>query len=377
MSRAMSRLAGAAARAVQQRLSHLTGQTHIVLTGRGASALCAALQALDCGGRAVIIPANTCFIVLWAVLRASAIPILADVDPLTGQMTTAALDALPVNDVRALVPACLYGLPCDLDAIAAWGRARGLAVIADCALCLQPPDTSMTDAVILSFGAGKPIDHGAGGALACADAALAREVSRITATYPLLTADLRRRARQWDDLYWALHQHDADEPALAKLYPALYARYSDLTTVRLPLEYWRGLAGRLDRIATDASARLRRQRLCDRLLHDLPLRRPVPDSPPLWRYPVYVPADRRAALLDHLWSEGYHSITRWYPSLQPMMRALAPNRLTDTPHADRLGSEVIALPLDTTDADMIGIATSIRMFFRFFDRSSSAGGVSR
>ncbi|MGQ9907718.1 MAG: DegT/DnrJ/EryC1/StrS family aminotransferase [Candidatus Flexifilum sp.] len=370
----MSQIDAAAIRAARHRLSDLTGRAHVVLTGRGASALCAALQAIGCAGRGVIIPANTCYIVLWAVLSAGAIPLLADVDPLTGQMTTDTLDALPVTGACALIPACLYGLPCDLTAIAAWGRARGLAVIADCALCLQPPDTRMTDAVILSFGPGKPIDHGMGGALACDEGALAREVSRIAAAYPLLTDTLRRRARQWDDLYWALHQHDADQPALAALYPPLFAHYGDLTTIRLPADGWRGLLGRLDPLPAAVSARLRRQRLYDRLLGGLPLRLPAPESTPLWRYPIYVPADLRAALLDHLWSEGFHSVTRWYPSLQPMARALVPHRSTETPHADRLGAEVIALPLDVTDAEVIGIATCIRMVFRFSDRGRSTGG---
>lgn len=347
------------------RLSGLTGQAHVVLAGRGASALCAALKALDCAGHGVIIPANTCYVVLWAVLRAGAVPILADVDPLSGQMTPAALDALQVSDARAIIPTWMYGLPCDLAAIAAWGRARGLAVIADCALCLQPPDTRLADAVILSFGPGKPIDHGKGGALACDDPALAREVSRISAGYPLWTDERARQARQWDDLYWALHQHDADEPALAALYPALFARYGDLATFRLPADAWRGLMGRLDRISDHVQARLDQMSRYHALLADLPLRQPLAGTTPLWRYPIAVPTDRRNDLLDHLWSAGHHTVTRWYPSLQPMARALAAQVRTATPGADHLADAVITLPLDPSLSDTLidAIALVIQDFF--------------
>lgn len=367
----MSSIAQAAFRAAHVRLSGLTGRAHVVLAGRGASALCAVLAALDCAGRGVIIPANTCYVVLWAVLRAGAVPILADVDPVSGQMTTAALDTLSVSDARAIIPTWMYGLPCDLAAIAAWGRARGLAVIADCALCLQPPDTRLADAVILSFGPGKPIDHGMGGALACDDPAMAREVSRISAGYPVWTDDRARRARQWDDLYWALHQHDADEPALAALYPALFARYGDLATYRLPPDAWRGLIGRLDQVMTWADTRLDRQRRYASRLADLPLRQPLPTATALWRWPIYVAPDQRGDLLDHLWAAGQHTITRWYPSLQPMARALAPQVMTDTPQADRLAAEVITLPLDPAlpDALIDAAATAIQDFFAHESRS--------
>ena len=71
-------------------------------------------------------------------------------------------------------------------------------------------------------------------------------------------------------------------------------------------------------------------------------------------------------MLQTLWAAGALDVTRWYPSLQPMRAALAPDApQTTTPHADRLASEIVNLPLsgETTVAEAQRIVEVVRRFF--------------
>ena len=97
------------------------------------------------------------------------------------------------------------------------------------------------------------------------------------------------------------------------------------------LAHRRELASFYDQSFADASVRL--------LKH--------PDDAILWRYPLLVAKQDRNRVLESLWNEGIFEATRWYPSLQVMRNALAPDLpITATPVADQQADEIINLPLD-------------------------------
>jgi dTDP-4-amino-4,6-dideoxygalactose transaminase len=335
----------------EQRLRALTWRDQAVLAGRGAAAIWAALKAWGCEGREVLIPANTCAIVLWAVLRSGCRPRLIDIaDPLH----PSTLDALPADTshAAAIIPAHLYGLPAPMDEVCAWARQRGLYVIEDAALALGGqvrgrPAGGWGDAAMLSFGLGKVVDHQLGGALVTDDPALAREVRRLLDNAPPLDDDLLRLANQWNGLYWPLHQYESSTPGLLDLYPRLFDLYGGITVYQLAAPDWVGLAERLDALPAERRRRQRLAERCDAALAGLPFtpfQRPA--EAVLWKYPVLVEPAQRDNLLEALWAAGQHEVTRWYPSLRPMARALAPDvNQPPTPQADRLGAMIVNLPL--------------------------------
>lgn len=335
-------------------LRQRTGRAHVVLTGRGATAIWAALGALGLHNAQVLIPANTCYLVLWAVLETGNIPVLVDVDPDTGCMTAETLARAAVAHPAAIIPTHLYGIPAPMAELTAWAWERGALVIEDCAQTLQAGDTR-ADVTIYSFGRGKPADIDNGGASLTGDSALAADMLRLVADLPRWNAALRRRSHEWLDLYWALHQHDSANPALAALYPPLFALYRALVAYRLPDAAWREFPTALSAHDASADQHARRVRQYDAAfastgLHTLR----YPASARLWRYPLRVPAGRRDWVLHALWEAGVTEATRWYPSLQPMHAALAPDApVTATPAADQLAAEIINLPLDADDVQPI------------------------
>lgn len=354
-------------------LRQRTGHQRAVLAGRGAAAITASLRALGLHDAPVLIPANTCYIVLWAVLQSGNLPVLADVDLTTACVTPETLTATHITPA-AIIPAHMYGLPAPMAALCGWARERGAWLIEDAALALGTladgrPAGSWGDVSVYSFGRGKGADMDNGGAALTNDAALADAIEGQLTALPLWSETLARLNRQWLDIYWALHQHEADNPALPTLYPLLLKMYGAITQYRLREAAWRDLSPALAAFDGEVAHRQRLAAVYDEGLRDTPalqFERPV--DAVLWRYPLRVPDQQREGLLQTLWSAGVTDVTRWYPSLQPMLRALAPDApTTPTPNADRLSAEIVNLPLssETSEAEAQQIVSLIRRHFSF------------
>src|SRR5204863_10136106 len=127
--------------------------------------------------------------------------------------------------------------------------------------------------------------------------------------------------------------------------------YGEITLARLPSARWRDLNTALTQSDGERARRLELATLYDerftKLAESAPIRLlPRPADAILWRYPLLVSREHRDALLAELWATPELDVTRWYPSLQPMRRALAPHLpVLPTPAADQLADEIINLPL--------------------------------
>jgi dTDP-4-amino-4,6-dideoxygalactose transaminase len=368
--------------AMLESLRQQTGRQHALLTGRGAAGIWAVLRALDIHHRAVLIPAHTCYIVLWAVLKSGNYPVLYDAEVPSSEFQVPRYDEKPA----AIIPCHLYGLPAPMPAICEWAGQQGVVVIEDAALALGAvvegkPAGSWGDASIFSFGQGKIADHELGGALLTDDPVLAKEVERLLADVPGWNDRLRALTNQWNGLYWPLHQYESQNPGLLDLYPHLFQLYGDLTVYRLPASHWRRLPQTLVALPENLAHRARLAAVYDARLVEINLRRgaqpcvprditplqtlPRPAGSILWRYPLLVAPDIRDELLGYLWEQGIHDATRWYPSLRYMASALAPNvPQAPTPTADRLGESIVNLRLDSgvEERDVARIMGIIRDF---------------
>ncbi len=346
-------------------LRQQTGRAHALLTGRGATGIEAALRARRLVNARVGIPANTCYIVLWAVLRSGNQPVLLDVNPNTGMLTVESIQ----QPLDALIPCHLYGLPAPMGAISECARAQGVFLIEDAALAIGAqadgrPAGSWGDVSIFSFGQGKIVDQGLGGAVLTDDPVLADNMSRWLNDLPEWDDHLVDLSNQWLALYWALHQYDDRNPALSSFYPTLFELYGSLVSFRLPPDDTTDLVEKLKAIEQDRERRLKLAARYDDALALETFQRP--SSATLWAYPLLVEPDLRDDLLHHLWDAGVHEAARWYPSLQPMQAALCPALpISPSPVAELLASQVITLPLHTgVDGEQVQqIATVIHSFF--------------
>jgi dTDP-4-amino-4,6-dideoxygalactose transaminase len=112
------------------------GVKHALGCSSGTDALWLALAGTGIGpGAAVVTTPFSFFASVSAILRAGATPVLADIDPVTFNLSPAAVEAVLDGKrgaaVKAILPVHLYGLCADVSS--GFGRDRGLAVIEDAA----------------------------------------------------------------------------------------------------------------------------------------------------------------------------------------------------------------------------------------------------
>ncbi len=347
----------------ETQLKTLTGRAYAIGCGRGSAVIEAALNVIGARNRPVLIPANTCYAVLWAVLHAGAIPYLVDCDPRTGNINAETLEQAGIDHPAAVIPCHLYGSPAPMRDISHWAHARGAFVIEDAALAVGAvvegkPAGSWGDISLFSFGTGKIIDCGNGGAALTDDPALAGAMRAALDALPAWREHTDQLIAGWGELYWALHRHEAINPALAELYPRLFDLYGETLAFKLPPEAWRGLPQALDDLPANLAHRAALAAAYDAAF-PAAIKPARASGAVLWKYPLLIDPARRDAVLADLWAEGIHEASCWYPSLQRMHAALVPDPLNPpTPHADHWGASILNLPL-TTSEDAVRIAALV------------------
>jgi len=110
------------------------GSGHAVALANGTVALDLALKALGIGaGDEVIVTPRTFIASVSCVVNAGAIPVFADIDRDSGNLSAATIEPVITSRTRAVICVHLAGWPCDMEGIMALTSARNIAVIEDCA----------------------------------------------------------------------------------------------------------------------------------------------------------------------------------------------------------------------------------------------------
>jgi len=107
---------------------------YAISLANGTLALELALLALNVGpGDDVVVPSRTFIATASCVVARGARPVVADVDPESGNVTAMTIAAVMTPQTRAVIVVHLAGWPCDMDPIQALAAERGIHVIEDCA----------------------------------------------------------------------------------------------------------------------------------------------------------------------------------------------------------------------------------------------------
>jgi dTDP-4-amino-4,6-dideoxygalactose transaminase len=110
------------------------GCTKAVSVANGTVAIDLALKVLDLQpGDEVIVTPRSFIASASCVVNAGLIPVFADVDPNTQNITAETIRQVLSERTRAILCVHLAGWPCDMDSIMALARERNLRVIEDCA----------------------------------------------------------------------------------------------------------------------------------------------------------------------------------------------------------------------------------------------------
>lgn len=125
---------GQESRLFEQEFANWVGSEYAIALTNGTVALDLALHALGIGaGDEVIVTSRTFLASVSCIVNAGAVPIFADVDADTQNITAGSIQAVLSPKTRAIICVHLAGWPCDMDPIMALAEKHGIAVIEDCA----------------------------------------------------------------------------------------------------------------------------------------------------------------------------------------------------------------------------------------------------
>ncbi len=171
---------GTQVKAFEQAFAQRFGMPHSRAVTSGTAAVHTAIAAIDPEpGDEIITTSITDMGGIAPILYQGAIPIFADVDPVSLNVTADAIAARITARTRAIIATHLFGNPCDMDGIMRVANARGIPVIEDCAQAFLATDHDRLVGTIGAIGAfslqqGKHMTTGEGGIVVTKDPKLAR-----------------------------------------------------------------------------------------------------------------------------------------------------------------------------------------------------------
>jgi len=169
-------------RTLESRFAHLHGVKHAHACASGTAAIHTAIAALDLEpGDEVITSPITDMGALTPILYQGGIPVFADVEVRTCNVSADTIAARLSSRTRAIIVTHLFGNPCNMTAILALARPRQIPVIEDCAQAFLARHNSQLVGTMGSIGCfslqqGKHITTGEGGLVISDDPALARRM---------------------------------------------------------------------------------------------------------------------------------------------------------------------------------------------------------
>jgi dTDP-4-amino-4,6-dideoxygalactose transaminase len=173
---------GAFVKTLEQQFAETLGVQYAYACASGTSAIHTAIAAINPEpGEEIITSPITDMGALAPILYQGAIPVFADVDPQTCNVTASTIAACLSDRTRAIIVTHLFGNPCDMDGILALAQAHHLPVIEDCAQAFLARYNGNFVGTLGTIGCfslqqGKHITTGEGGLVVTNDAAMARHM---------------------------------------------------------------------------------------------------------------------------------------------------------------------------------------------------------
>lgn len=156
---------------LEEKFAERVGRRYGIAVSNGSAALDAAVVAIGIEpGDEVILPTFTIISCAAAIVRAGAVPVVVDSDPLTWNMDVNQIESKITSKTKAIMVVHIYGLPVDMEPVFEIASKYGLKIIEDAAEMLGQtykgrPCGSFGDISTFSFYPNKHLTTGEGGML--------------------------------------------------------------------------------------------------------------------------------------------------------------------------------------------------------------------
>ena len=309
---------------LEAELSRYLGIEYLSLFTNGMLALVTMLQAMRIGGEVITTPFSfvaTAHALHWNGIK----PVFVDIDPSTGNMNPANIEAAITPQTTAILPVHVYGNPCDHVEIKRIADTYGLKVLYDAAHTFGARQAGQSianygDMSVLSFHATKVFNTFEGGAIVCHDAETKKRIDflknfgfadEVTVVVPGINAKMNE------------FQASLGLLQLTRIDSALAARAAVYQRYRSALDDVKGI--RLFKQQPDVMAN-----------HSY--------------FPIFIGPEfgmSRDALFQKMQDQGIFARRYFYPLISEFSayRGLPSSRRDNLPHACQMAEQVLCLPI--------------------------------
>jgi len=323
----------------EQEFATYLGRKNVLGVTSCTGALHMALLALGIGpGDEVITTPMTFIATASAIMEAGARPVFVDVEPHTGNIDVSLIEKAITQRTKAILPVHLYGLMCDMRALRTIADRHRLAIIEDCAHCVEGQRDGVRpgqlgDVACFSFYATKNLTCGEGGALATDNDGLVEKLKLLRLHGMNKTAADRQLEgyKHWDMtlLGW---KYNMDNIQAAMLLP-------QMRRLQSKLDKRHALALRYDELLAGVEG-IRLQSLPPDAIHARHL------------YPVWIGSGKRDFVVEELARQGVATVVNYRAiHLLTFFAESLGYKQGDFPNAERIGDETLSMPFYPTMPD--------------------------
>jgi dTDP-4-amino-4,6-dideoxygalactose transaminase len=343
------------------------------MLGNATAGIALTLQAAGISGKRVAIPNNVCINVPMGVYFSGNQPLFLDIckddfglDP--------DLLATSIDRIDVVIAVHAYGIPCKIKQIESICKQNGVFLIEDLAVAQGATISGEAvgrfgDASIVSFGNGKIIDIGHGGAVLTNNRTLTKKLKELMHGFPACSSASKDKIDQFSSYHTKLYNQsygsDLNESANHFKTGALALQSNYF--YQFDTSYTQKIMSELNDLAVNVEQRLtRNQQIIDQFV-DIPPSListiKLPDGSVPWRTNILV-NKRRDQVLRSLIDSQY-KISSWQPSVDLFFEDRC-KVVVDTPVSDWLGDVILNLwsNQDADDKYIYKITSEIKKMIR-------------
>lgn len=335
---------------VENKLCEIHNKQYAHLVGNATIGLYLILSALGVCKKKIAIPNNICFNVPLAILFSDNIPVFIDISLEDFGLPVDALKRRS-NDFQIVLANHSYGSVCKIEEIKKYCHDNDKFLIEDFAMAQGArfngiPVGSFGNVSLVSFGAGKIISHGYGGAVLSDDISIINEIKNIEKKFPPYEEINGRSIESLSSNFKNIYNqyYGTEEWAQMINFYDIAKKYKNSFSFRFSSNMADGLLEKIDNLQSNINERKSKAEYLKDLFLSESIRGIRLHEPPVgsvfWRFNILV-NENRNYLLKHLLQKKI-PVSSWYPSMNILFsQAIEGTSFEETPNSNSLSDTIL------------------------------------
>ena len=331
---------------LEKRLQCIHNRDYAYLVGSGTAGIYGILKVMGFKNARVGIPNSVCMNVPLAVIFSGNQPVYLDISIENLGLSMESLENCPVR-LDVVIAVHSYGSVCNIEAISKYCKRQNIFLVEDLAVAQGAkingkPAGTFGDVSLVSFGKGKIVDVGHGGAVLTDNRDLLKELINLGKCLSPHTSMHDKRISRLNSYYTQLYNNYYGRGLKEHTdhFCERAIKSKDAFLFSFDLSYCEKIESGLKNIELNISTRKKYAEFLTNRLSDLNIEifQP-PEGSVHWRYNIFLKRKNRDIILHTLLRKGY-KISSWFPSVDLYFGKT--NEIpVNTPISDHIGETIL------------------------------------